>query len=170
MRNQISRSHLWTDRGRCPTIAVAFSLALCLMLTASTALAKDEVTATQKRTGKVADSALLSKRPPSGVVTDQDNWKSLWAAWRTGEEILKVDFQNQIVLVATAEGPNVVLTSTLNLTPSGDLRYEVASTKKAGPGFGYVLLVIPKNRIVSVNGLKLAIAKPALTPGIGTWQ
>jgi len=164
MRNQISRNHLWPNRGRCQTIAVSFSLALCLVLTASAALAKDEVAAIQKRTGKVADVALLAKRPPSGVVTDQDNWKSLWVAWRTGEEILNVDFENQIVLVATAEGPNVVLTSTLNLTPSGDLRYKVASTKKTGPGFGYVLLIIPKNRIVSVNGLKLAIAKPALTP------
>ena len=123
--------------------------------TLTAALAKDEIAVTQKRTGKVADSSLLSKRPPSGIISDQTSWQSLWSAWRAGQEIPKVDFQNQVVLVATANGPNVVLTSTLNLTPSGDLRYESASTKMAGPGFGYALLIIPRKGIISVNGQKL---------------
>jgi len=167
MRNRIPRSPLFTDRCRCLTAAMSSSLVLTLLtasLLTSTTLAKDEITSTQKFTGKVNDSALLSKRPKSGVVTDQANWKSLWTAWRTDKDIMKVDFQNQIVLVATANGPNLVFTSSLNLTPSGDLRYEVASTKMAGPGFGYALLVIPRNRIVSVNGLKLAAPSTPLKP------
>ena len=120
------------------------------------AIAKDEVAVTLKRTGKVPDSSLLSKRPQTGVVTDQSSWKSLWNAWRPGQEIPKVDFQNQIVLVSTADGPNVVLTSRLNLTTSGDLRYESVPGKRTGPGFGYALLIIPRAGILSVNGQKLS--------------
>lgn len=131
-------------------------------------MAKDEVTITLKRTGKVSDSSLLSKRPPTGVVTDQSSWQSLWNAWRAGQEIPKVDFQNQIVLVATADGPNMVMTSSLNLTPSGDLRYEAASAsiKKIGAGFGYTLLIIPRAGILSVNGQKLSAQKLASRPPV----
>ena len=115
--------------------------------------AKDEVEITLKRTGKVSDSALLSKRPSSGAVTDLPTWKSLWSAWRGDEEIPEVDFESQIVLVATIDGPNLVSTSSLNLTPSGDLRYESGSgSSRSGPGFGYAFLIVPGNGVLSVNG------------------
>ena len=143
---------------------VAFLMSEILVAALTVPVTKDVVAVTLKRTGKVTDSSLLSKRPPSGVVTDQSSWESLWSAWRAGQEIPKVDFQSQIVLVATAQGPSTILTSSLRLTPSGDLRYEAVSRNAAGPGFGYALLIIPKDGILSVNGQKLAGQQPAAQP------
>ncbi len=178
MRNQICREYFSLDIRWTGADAVSFSLAIAawvsLSLLTSSVIAKDDVALIRKVSGKVTDATLLSKLPAGNVVADEANWNSLWTAWRADEAVLKVDFQNQIVLVATAIGPNIVLTSSLNLTPSGDLRYEVASTKMAGPGFGYALLVVPRNRIVSVNGQllpaapALPIAKPAALPPMTT--
>ncbi len=128
----------------------------------SSVLAQQEIELADKFTGKIADPALLSARPESGIVQEQESWKKLWTAWRPNEPIKDVDFNHQTVLVETVPGPNLVFSSLLKLDGQGDLKYEIASSRIEGPGFGYLLMVVPKTGIRSFNG-KTMDGKPVET-------
>ena len=119
---------------------------------ASVSMADQEVNVVQKITGKIADPKLASARPDSGVIDNDSDWKKLWMAWRPNEPVQNVDFENHLVLVETAPGPNTVFANILKLTDQGDLKYETASSRMGGPGFGYLIMVVPSTGIKTVNG------------------
>jgi hypothetical protein len=53
--------------------------------------------------------------------------------------------------VGTVSGPNRVLLAP-RLAEDGDLRFLVAGTKMAGPGFGYALVKVSREGVKTVNG------------------
>jgi hypothetical protein len=119
--------------------------------------------------GKLADNTLRKHEPADGFVLDQENWAKLWKAWRGQENLPALDFQKQMVLVFTAEGPNNV-----GCTPTrdnaGNVRADAMSTLIGGPGFGYLILCIPREGVKTVNGkplpgVKVAPAKPPRPKG-----
>ena len=93
----------------------------------------------------------LDARPESPIVTDPETWATLWPAWRGDETLPKLDFRRVVVLVGTVPGPN---RARLEATWSdqSSLRTRVWGTRKGGPGFGYVLAVIPRDGLGSVDG------------------
>ncbi|MFK7768668.1 MAG: hypothetical protein AB8B55_15720 [Mariniblastus sp.] len=118
-----------------------------------------EIYITQKWTGKVADD---SKRELAGnIVRDAAAWEKIWAAWRPDKKMVDVDFSKNLVLVETVNGPNNVLTSSLKIDATGSLKYETASTRMAGPGFGYLLMLVPSENIKAVNGVRLGQTRDA---------
>jgi len=104
--------------------------------------------------GKLADGALRKVEPAENFILDQERWAKLWKAWRGHENVPAVDFQKQMVLVFTADGPNSV-----GCTPThdgkGNVRGDAMSTLIGGPGFGYLMLCIPREGVQTVNGKPL---------------
>src|SRR6185295_13573684 len=102
-----------------------------------------------------ADNALLAAAPKSEFIADAEAWKKLWTAWRGNEEIPKVDFAKELILVATAGGPNRVnLSATLD--DKGDVKVLGMATRMAGPGFGYAIAKFSRDGIKTVNGQPIA--------------
>ncbi|TWT39624.1 hypothetical protein [Blastopirellula retiformator] len=109
-----------------------------------------EVDPQQDWYGKTPDNSLKSLAPKSGFVADSDAWEKLWTAWRPNEELPKLDFDRQIVLVGVVDGPNrVMMRPTLQ---ADDIRFIAAGTRMAGPGFAYRLVVVDKGDAKKVNG------------------
>ena len=135
-------------------------IALTFPILASIPCAGQEIDPAGKISGKISDPALQVYRPASGIVSDTTTWRKLWGAWRPLVPLKNVDFQTHIVLVETADGPNNVIASLLKLDDEGNLKYEVASTRMAGPGFGYLMLIVPKKDVRKVNGRFVAQPGP----------
>ncbi|EAQ80158.1 hypothetical protein [Blastopirellula marina] len=109
-----------------------------------------EVKVLQEWSGKTPNNSLKSLAPESGFVTATEQWKKLWTAWRPGEELPKIDFTQQIVLVGVVDGPNqVMLRPTMQIE---EIRFVTAGTRMAGPGFGYKLVAVNKAGVKRVNG------------------
>ena len=117
--------------------------------------ADEEITLSHKFTGKITDPNLKSLRPKAGIIRDVATWQKLWVGWRPNEPLKQIEFENELVIVNLVPGPNTVFVNTLKLDERGDLAFEVASTRMAGPGFGYLIMVVPKTKIKSVNGVPL---------------
>lgn len=101
--------------------------------------------------GKIADASLEKLAPKSGFITDAKTFAKLWKSWRPGEALPEVDFSKDMVIIGTASGPNLVMFQP-KLQEDGDLKYVVASTRMAGPGFGYRLVKMSREGIKTVNG------------------
>jgi hypothetical protein len=104
---------------------------------------------------KHKDAALRKLAPAAGFIADAEAWEKLWTAWRPEEALPKVDFENELILVGTVPGPNLVLLNP-DLDDSGNVSFVVAGTKIGGPGFGYKLVKIAHEGVKSVNGQPLA--------------
>jgi hypothetical protein len=136
-------------------LCLAAALACAPHAAPGAAEAPGEVKPLDTWSGKPADAALKAAAPESGVVTDADAWKKIWSAWRPDEERPHVDFDKDLILIATADGPNRVnLTATRD--QQGDVTVVGAATRMAGPGFGYALARVPRDGIKSVNGNPVA--------------
>src|SRR5688572_26310846 len=72
--------------------------------------------------GTIGDNEALQKQSPAaGYIAGPAAWEKLWKAWRPGQELPQVDFSRELVLVATAGGPNRVAISP-SLDDKGDLK------------------------------------------------
>lgn len=101
--------------------------------------------------GKVRDKSHRNLAPQSGFIADAATWKKVWTAWRPGDRLPKVDFDNELILVGTVPGPNIVILRP-TVDGSGNLRFQVAGTKIGGPGFGYKFIRVSRKGVKSVNG------------------
>jgi hypothetical protein len=127
--------------------------AFCLiaLLSTVTFAAAPVVEPTGMWNGKVKDESLRKLSPQSGFIADAETWKTLWTAWRPGEELPNVDFTKELILVGTVPGPNqVVMRPTI--TDNGNVKLIVFGTEIGGPGFGYKLIKMVKDGVKSVNG------------------
>ena len=130
--------------------------------------AAEPVNTTGRWDGVVRDRSLQTAAPTNGLVTDWPSWKSLWKTWRPNQELPKVDFDKEVVIVGVVTGPNRVLLRP-TLSEGGDLRFVVAGTEMAGPGFGYALVKVGREGVKTVNGKpmrKLIEVRGKLTTGI----
>lgn len=124
--------------------------------------------------GKCPDKALQQLAPADGFVDTPDALAKLLNAWSPGAS-MDVDFRKNIVLVATADGPNLVRVSG-KLDEQGDLKVLGMSTLMAGPGFGWAIKPHPREGVKNVNGKALKApadaptSKPAPIERINTSQ
>jgi hypothetical protein len=126
----------------------------------------------QSWTGQLPDEALQKLSPPIGFLTTQREWAALWRAWRGKEEPPAPNFARQLVLVFTVPGPNN-LGCGPTIDSKGNVTAMAATTLIAGPGFGYLIQIIPRDGVRSVNGKALDAkhdpppAESPPFPGIG---
>ena len=114
--------------------------------------ADERVPVIRRFSGNVADLNLLMLAPKSSIITTQEQWKTLWSQWRPEQDLYTVDLDKVLVLVETTPGPNRIFSNQLERDSKGNLVYELAASEKAGPGFGYLIMVIDKSGINSIKG------------------
>ena len=83
-------------------------------------------------------------------IVDQQAFDDLWTEWNPTEVTPEIDFQENMVVVATVVGPNKIMMQT-TLDASGNLMLKAVSTEMWGPGFSYQIQVIPNEGVESVN-------------------
>jgi len=98
------------------------------------------------------DDLFLMKGMPKFIISAEELEK-LWQAWKVSGPVPQVDFSKELVLVATSRG------SILHLSPilddKGDLTDVGLATMDLLPGFRYVIAVVSRERVKTVNGKEL---------------
>jgi len=102
-------------------------------------------------TGVIRDDSLRGLAPKQGYAADQETWAKVWTAWRPNQELPKLDFPQEIVLIATVPGPNRTMGKPTK-DDEGNVKFRVASTKMGGPGFGYLMAKISTEGVKTING------------------
>jgi hypothetical protein len=103
----------------------------------------------------------LSQRiePACGrILTCQADFERAGRTWRAEEPLPGIDFSSHFVLAYTGDGPNGFHIHLSGPDESGDLRVEVMVTERYGPGFCYLLAVLSRAGIRSINGQPLILA------------
>lgn len=136
-----------------------------LILCSAALLVSDELKPIRQWKGVHPDLPQKDLCPDNQPITDEDQLEKVWRAWRPDDAIPQLDFANDIIVVATAHGPNQVLVNGLRIE-NGDLKFTTGSTRMAGPGFGYTMLQIPCAGIKTVNGAPLLPAKTQIAESI----
>jgi hypothetical protein len=135
-----------------------FTLAagIAVVFIASTAHAEDKVIKPVKEWKgafpEKKDDPLMKEAPQSGFIADAEAWTKLWKAWRFEKEQPAIDFKQHVVLVSVAKGAVNRWNGTgLKLTDKGDLCSETRATEIAGPGFIYLIQVVERDGVKSIN-------------------
>jgi hypothetical protein len=110
---------------------------------------KDPPKAPDYVVGSVADAALAKKAPAAGVVVTKKGWDELIKTWDI-KKPFEVDFDKQLVVVATNQGSGIQLTTELD--DEGNLAVKVIGTADLRPGFRYAVKRIDRTGIKTING------------------
>jgi hypothetical protein len=102
------------------------------------------------------DQSLRTEAPASGSIANARAWAKLWKAWRGEEELPKVDFDKQLVLVGTGGGAINRLRPHFDLDGKGDLKGRFMQTAMLGPGFCYLIVVVDRKGIKTYQGKAIA--------------
>jgi hypothetical protein len=104
------------------------------------------------------------------VITNAKTLEKVWKAWGIKDKLPDVDFSKEIVLVATTTG------SRLNLRPviddKGDLKALGLGTSDLRPGFRYVIVVVSREGVKTVNGKEVhfgCVQRSHQLPGPPSW-
>lgn len=141
--------------------AAAVAGGVVLMLGAVAWAAGKEIKVLESWQGKSENDELQKAAPAGMFIADEGAWKELWQTWRGTEALPKVDFTKELMLVATASGPNTVGVSA-KIDEKGNVSVVGFSTMMAGPGFGYAMIKVSREGIKSVEGK--AVGEAATTP------
>src|SRR5262245_3727436 len=99
--------------------------------------------------------ALRRQAPPKGFIANEKAWAKLWMAYRGNDELPKIDFDEQMILVVVTNDPNDIGPGRLILNRSGDLSVSIVSTLM---GFAnpetckYIFMLISREGVKSING------------------
>ncbi len=125
-------------------------------------IAAGEVKVKSSTSGLVGDNALKALAP-APAITDSATLAKLWTAWGNLDHVSPHDFQKELVLVVFADGPNSPIIQKVMRDEKGNVEVQAIQTERGGPGFGYALLTVDREGILSVHGQ--AIAAPKQNPG-----
>lgn len=113
---------------------------------------KDEKKATVDLFASLEDRELQKQAPENGVVVSQKGWEKLAKAWNIADPP-KVDFEKEILVVATTVGSRLNLSTKLD--DKGDLQILALATRDIRPGFRYAIKSVSKEGIKTVGGKPL---------------
>ncbi len=99
-----------------------------------------------------ADAKLAKEMPENGVIASAKAWDKLAKAWGIKEPV-KVNFDKEILIVATTVGSRLNLSTKLD--EKGDLKILGLATSDFGEGFRYVIKSVNKDGVKTVNGKAL---------------
>ena len=107
---------------------------------------KKKVEITQKWSGSVADEKAIKPE----CITSAKGLEAVWKAWKIAGDVPKVDFTKAIV-VAVYSGGSKLNMAGANLDNNGDLTVLGLGTRDIRPGFRYVLGVVSREGVKTVN-------------------
>jgi hypothetical protein len=104
---------------------------------------------------------LLRLAPRNNFIDNQRDFNKLWRSWGPSVRPPAVDFTKRIVVVVAEPGVRDIR---LNMPrdEQGDLRLEVTSTQRGGAGFGYLMAVINRANVNSIEGVDLNSSDDAI--------
>jgi hypothetical protein len=131
-----------------PALFGAFLLAA---VSAEDALAqKKKVEITKKYSGSVADE----KAHKPVAITTAKGLEAVWKEWKAAGDVPKVDFDKNIVVAVYTVGSRLNMAGA-NLDDNGNLSVLGIATRDIRPGFRYVLGVVSKDGVKTVDGKAL---------------
>jgi hypothetical protein len=113
---------------------------------------KKDVKASKQWAGSADDAELLKDAP--AAITDAKALEKLWKSWKLPGKVPEVDFAKDLVVTSTTVGSRLINVSAM-LDDQGDLQAFGMATADIAPGFRYVVLVVSRAGVKSVNGKKL---------------
>lgn len=137
------------------TLKLTFAALLTLSI-ASLSLAADKPTPvkpTNTWKGCLEDEKLKTAAPQNGVITTAKDFEAIVKAWKVADKVPEVDFDKELILVATTPGSKLTLGATLD--DMGDLKPTGTATADLEKGFRYVIISVPKAGVKTVNGKAL---------------
>jgi hypothetical protein len=132
-------------------LTLALTLAVLLPVTANAQPKAVKPTAEFK--GAVEDVGLLKQIPAGNFIANEKDLEKLWTAWKVSDKMPKVDFTKDVVVIATTRGSTLRLTARLD--GKGNLQVGGFGTRDLRPGFRYVIAVVPREGVKSINGKEL---------------
>jgi hypothetical protein len=131
-------------------IAMALVLVSVLPLHAGPAKGKP-MKPLQQWSGSVGELALMKGMPE--FIISVEEFEKLWQAWKVSGPVPRVDFSKEFVLVATTRGSMLRFAAALD--DEGNLRVGGIATRDLRPGFRYVIAVVSREGVKTVNGKEL---------------
>ncbi|HZZ78474.1 MAG TPA: hypothetical protein VFE62_08145 [Gemmataceae bacterium] len=111
---------------------------------------KKKIEITKKWSGSVADE----KASKPAVITSAKGLEKVWKEWKAEGEVPKVDFDKNIIVTAYTVG-SLLNVNAVNLDDNGNLTVLAIATRDFRPGFRYVLAVVRKDGVKTVEGKAL---------------
>lgn len=136
----------------------AVSLILLTIAGLNNLTADEVIKPTEIFTGTQADIAARIALPRSRVITNQATFDAAWKALGIVDAKPQIDWNTELVLADSVSGPNKMNVLPLNVA-NGQLKFVTMSTKMSGPGFGFLLMRIPRKGITHVNGVAVGLDK-----------
>lgn len=124
-----------------------------LVLAGLAAAAPQPLKPTNTWRGSVADEKLAKEMPNGGIITNAKDFEKIVKSWGVAEKVPEVNFDKEVVLLATTSGSRLNLNATLD--DKGDLKALGFGTADFGPGFRYVIISVPKEGVKTFNGKEL---------------
>ena len=119
----------------------------CVALAPTQALAqKKKVDITKTWSGSVEDEKAIKPE----AITSAKGLEAVWKAWKVEGDVPKVDFTKDIVVAAYSVGSKLKLAGA-NLDEKGNLDLLGFGTSDIRPGFRYVLGVVSREGVKTVN-------------------
>jgi len=105
-----------------------------------------KVEITRKWSGSVEDD----KAPKPECITSSKGLEAVWKAWKVKGDVPKVDFSKHLVVAVYSPGSRLNLDKA-TLDHQGDLTVVGLGTRDIRPGFRYVLGVVSREGVKTVN-------------------
>ncbi|MFH1090526.1 MAG: hypothetical protein V1742_03050 [Pseudomonadota bacterium] len=121
---------------------------LCLSVS-ETQAATREIQPLKEWRGRI-DHFIPYGNPYGGYLASQAKLDKLWAEWQIPGKSPQVDFKTQLVLVRTCNCSLISIAPLLN--DQGDLKIQMTMTKDLRKDTAYVLVLIPRQGIRTIEG------------------
>jgi hypothetical protein len=105
-----------------------------------------KVEITKQWSGSVQDENLMKPE----CITSAKALEAVWKAWKIKEDMPKVDFDKNMVVAVYSVGSKLKMAGA-KLDDKGNLEVLGFGTRDIGPGFRYVLGVVSRDGVKTVN-------------------
>jgi hypothetical protein len=104
----------------------------------------------------------LARAAKDGYVAGPKAWAKLWKDWKIEGKLPKIDWKNEIVLIATSGGSGMGLSASLD--DKGDLKGIAFGTADIRPDSAFHIIVVPSKGVKTINGKKPTFEKNDAEP------
>ena len=111
---------------------------------------KKKVEITKKWSGSVEDRKAMKP----DCITSAKQLEAIWKAWKAKGDVPKVDFTKDLVVAVYSVGSRLNMAGA-SLDAKGNLNVLGFGTRDIRPGFRYVLGVVPREGVKTVNNKEL---------------
>lgn len=138
------------------TLLALITLTTAVLLPARAGNVPQAVKPTQILRGSVEDEKIGAQIQE--VITTQKEWKHLDDLLQMKGALPEVDFTKNLVITATTAGSSMNIS--IRLDDAGDLKIAAMATRDMRPGKRWILAIVPRTGVKSVEGRPIAVAVP----------